>query len=98
MDSQCKYAVVARGDAAIYLRLPTRQSYVETIWDHAAGSIIVQEAGGKVTDMAGEPLDFSLGRRLSNNRGIVVTNGELHDLVLGAVQQVFEDVPTVVVS
>ena len=89
MDSQCKYGVVARGDAAIYLRLPTRQSYVETVWDHAAGSIIVQEAGGEVTDMAGKPLDFSSGRRLSNNRGIVVTNGQLHDLVLKAVHQVF---------
>jgi 3'(2'), 5'-bisphosphate nucleotidase len=89
MDSQCKYGVVARGDAAIYLRLPTRQSYVETVWDHAAGSIIVQEAGGEVTDMAGKPLDFSSGRRLSNNRGIVVTNGQLHDLVLNAVRQVF---------
>ena len=89
MDSQCKYGMVARGDAAIYLRLPTGQSYLETIWDHAAGSIIVQEAGGKVTDMAGKPLDFSLGRRLSNNRGIVVTNGQLHDLVLNAVRQVF---------
>jgi 3'(2'), 5'-bisphosphate nucleotidase len=88
MDSQCKYAMVAMGDAAIYLRLPTRQSYMETIWDHAAGSIIVQEARGKVTDMAGQPLDFSLGRRLSNNRGIVVTNGALHDQVLKAVQQV----------
>jgi len=89
MDSQCKYAVVARGDAAIYLRLPTGQSYQETIWDHAAGSIIVQEAGGKVTDMAGKLLDFSLGRKLANNRGIVVTNRELHDLVLNAVRQVF---------
>jgi 3'(2'), 5'-bisphosphate nucleotidase len=88
MDSQCKYGMVARGDAAIYLRLPTRQSYMETIWDHAAGSIIVQEAGGKVTDMAGQPLDFSLGRRLSNNRGIVVTNGALHDQVLKTVRQV----------
>jgi 3'(2'), 5'-bisphosphate nucleotidase len=89
MDSQCKYGVVARGDAAIYLRLPTRQSYVETVWDHAAGSIIVQEAGGEVTDMAGKQLDFSSGRRLSNNRGIVVTNGQLHELVLKAVRQVF---------
>ena len=88
IDSQCKYGIVARGDAAIYLRLPTKASYVETIWDHAAGSIIVEEAGGKVTDMEGKPLDFSLGRRLSSNRGIVVTNGGLHDQVLGAIQKV----------
>jgi 3'(2'), 5'-bisphosphate nucleotidase len=88
MDSQCKYGMVARGDAAIYLRLPTGKAYLETIWDHAAGAIIVREAGGKVTDMAGNPLDFSLGRKLANNRGIVVTNGALHERVLDAVRQV----------
>lgn len=32
LDSQCKYAVVARGDADIYLRIPTRPGYVEKIW------------------------------------------------------------------
>jgi 3'(2'), 5'-bisphosphate nucleotidase len=88
MDSQCKYGMVARGDASVYLRLPTKASYMETIWDHAAGSIIVEEAGGKVTDMEGRPLDFSLGRRLTHNKGIVVTNGSLHNAVLGAVKEV----------
>jgi 3'(2'), 5'-bisphosphate nucleotidase len=88
MDSQCKYGVLARGDVSIYLRLPTRKSYLETIWDHAAGSIIVQEAGGKVTDLQGRPLDFSAGRRLVNNRGVVATNGRIHHEVLEAVQRV----------
>ena len=32
MDSQCKYCSVARGDADIYLRLPTRADYEENIW------------------------------------------------------------------
>ena len=41
MDSQAKYAVVARGEAEIYLRLPTRAEYREKIWDHAAGALIV---------------------------------------------------------
>ncbi len=82
MDSLCKYGIVARGDASIYLRIPTRKSPPEKIWDHAAGAIIVQEAGGKVTDMDGKPLDFSLGRELSKNRGILATNGSLHGLVL----------------
>ncbi|MFC2049512.1 3'(2'),5'-bisphosphate nucleotidase, partial [Chlamydiota bacterium] len=61
LDSQCKYAHVAKGDAAIYLRLPTRIAHDEYIWDHAAGAIVVEEAGGKVTDMHGKPLDFSQG-------------------------------------
>ena len=47
IDSQCKYAVVARGEASIYLRLPTRADYREKIWDHAAGTLIVEAAGGR---------------------------------------------------
>ncbi|MBD3308736.1 3'(2'),5'-bisphosphate nucleotidase, partial [candidate division KSB3 bacterium] len=88
IDSQCKYAVVARGDASIYLRLTTKKPYRSWIWDHAAGAIIVQEAGGTVTDMHGIPLDFSLGRRLTNNAGVIATNGALHDQVIAAVGQI----------
>jgi len=88
IDSQCKYAVLARGDASIYLRLPTRKDYTEKIWDHAAGYIIVKEAGGQVSDVSGDDLDFSQGRTLSNNKGVVGTNGELHDLVISAVVEV----------
>jgi 3'(2'), 5'-bisphosphate nucleotidase len=88
MDSQAKYATVARGDASIYLRLPTRADYREKIWDHAAGMIAVEEAGGRVTDVGGKPLDFSRGSTLANNRGIIATNGSIHDAVLHAVRQV----------
>lgn len=84
MDSQCKYALLARGDASIYLRLPTRVDYREKIWDHAAGALLVEEAGGRVTDVAGNPLDFSRGRTLAANRGVIGTNGLLHDAVLAA--------------
>ncbi len=88
LDSQAKYAVVARGDAEIYLRLPTRPGYVEKIWDHAAGSLVVTEAGGIVTDVAGLPLAFRHGSTLRNNRGVVVTNGPLHAAVLAALEAV----------
>jgi 3'(2'), 5'-bisphosphate nucleotidase len=90
MDSQCKYGLVARGDASIYLRLPTQRAYIETLWDHAAGAIVVQEAGGEVTDLEGRPLDFSAGRRLERNRGVVATNGKIHSQVLQAVGQVLQ--------
>ncbi len=84
MDSQAKYAVVARGEAEAYLRLPTRADYRERIWDHAAGALIVEEAGGVVTDVAGQPLEFTHGSELAANRGVIVTNGRLHTLVLQA--------------
>jgi len=88
IDSQCKYAAVARGDAAIYLRLPTRADYQEKIWDHAAGAFVVEQAGGCVTDVNGTPLDFSVGSRLSENSGVVATSGRHHDDVVAAVMSV----------
>jgi 3'(2'), 5'-bisphosphate nucleotidase len=84
IDSQCKYAVLARGEASIYLRLPRDESYREKVWDHAAGAIVIEEAGGRVSDLDGNPLDFSAGRRLATGRGIIATNGLLHDRVLQA--------------
>jgi 3'(2'), 5'-bisphosphate nucleotidase len=88
MDSQAKYGILARGEGTVYFRLPTKKSYVEKIWDHAAGAIIVEEAGGRVTDLFGKPLDFSRGRTLDNNQGIVATNGKLHQRMLQAVKSV----------
>lgn len=88
IDSQCKYAAVARGDASIYLRLPTKKGYQEKIWDHAAGVAVIQEAGGVVTDVYGKSLDFSRGRTLSDNTGVIVSNGQFHDEVLVAVREV----------
>ena len=85
IDSQCKYAAVARGDASIYLRLPTRADYREKIWDHAAGKYVVEQAGGRVTDITGAPLDFRHGTRLENNRGVVATDGRFHDEVVAAI-------------
>jgi len=94
MDSQCKYAAIARGDATIYLRL-SRAGYEEKIWDHAAGWLLVKEAGGKVTDILGNELDFTKGTTLKNNRGVVATNGRLHPAVIKAIDDVIHCPPKV---
>lgn len=44
--------VLARGDAAINMRFP-KPGYREKIWDHAAGALIVQEAGAVISDASG---------------------------------------------
>lgn len=88
IDSQCKYGVVSRGEASIYLRLPKQKDYREKVWDHAAGAIVLTEAGGRVTDLDGKPLDFSQGRLLGTHVGIVATNGRLHDRVVAACREV----------
>ncbi len=86
MDSQAKYGIVSRGEASLYIRLPNPAypDYRECIWDHAAGLIVVEEAGGTVTDSNGAPLNFLTGKRMHENRGIVATNGKLHPHVLKA--------------
>ncbi len=88
MDSMCKYGIVARGDASVYLRIPGQKSYLEKIWDHAAGFIIVTEAGGRVTDIDGRPLNFTLGRTLEANRGILAGNGMIHQQMLDSLKKV----------
>lgn len=85
LDSQTKYGLVARGEAEAYLRLPRDPKYQEKIWDHAAGLLVVTEAGGRVTDICGDDLDFSLGYRLENNRGVVAANEANHAEILAAI-------------
>ena len=82
MDSQAKYATCAAGITHAYLRLPTRPGYEEKIWDHAAGVILIEEAGGRVTDVDGKPLDFAQGHTLSKNSGVIASSGVFHDTLI----------------
>lgn len=93
MDSQAKYALLAAGQADLLLRLlsPGRPDYREKIWDQAPGAIVVEEAGGRITDLDGAPLDFTAGRKLIRNRGILASNARLHDAILEALLQLERD-------
>ena len=87
LDSQCKYAVVARGQADAYLRFPNRADYQEKIWDHAAGMLVAVEAGMVASDIDGKPLDFSVGAQLCNNRGIVCASPLFHQRIIAAIRE-----------
>jgi 3'(2'), 5'-bisphosphate nucleotidase len=89
LDSQVKYGALARGDATLYLRFPSprQPEYREKIWDHAAGAIIVDEAGGKVTDMHGRSLDFASSHLMRPGAGVIASNGIAHDAVLLALAE-----------
>lgn len=56
------YVAVGRFDGFWELRLSP--------WDMAAGTLIVQEAGGKLTDFQGRPLDIYGGQVVASNRKI----------------------------
>ena len=57
------------------------------IQDHAAGAILVEEAGGIISDGRGEPLDFGLGRTLGENFGVVAAGKDVHTKVIAAIKQ-----------
>ncbi|HEY7648688.1 MAG TPA: inositol monophosphatase family protein [Methylomirabilota bacterium] len=50
-------------------------------WDVAAGSLFVEEAGGRVTDLRGGPLDLDAP-------SIVATNGRIHEAMLGVLREI----------
>jgi myo-inositol-1(or 4)-monophosphatase len=50
-------------------------------WDVAAAAILVEEAGGRVTDLRGGPIDIDRPR-------IVATNGRIHDQMLAVLKEV----------
>lgn len=81
MDSQAKQALLACGSGEFIVRIPPKNNpdYKEKIWDQAAGMIVIQEAGGKVTDLSGRALDFTAGRHLERNTGVFSSNSILHE-------------------
>jgi 3'(2'), 5'-bisphosphate nucleotidase len=50
-------------------------------WDTCAPEIILIEAGGRLTDLFGQPLRYN-GVRVDNRNGIVATNGAAHEMVI----------------
>lgn len=88
LDSQVKHVVLAAGagDMLFYFPDSVNPARKIKIWDQAAGALIIEEAGGKVTDMEGRPLDFGAGKSLSRNQGVLATNGHLHTAALKALK------------
>ena len=51
-------------------------------WDTAAGILIVEEAGGAVTGVNGEPVEVT-------DRDVVATNGTIHSELLHEFREIF---------
>ncbi len=58
------------------------------IWDVAAADLIIREAGGVVTDLAGQPIDFKFDRtNYTRNYSIVAGNKQLHSALLEIIKR-----------
>jgi 3'(2'), 5'-bisphosphate nucleotidase len=72
-----KIGLITEQQADLYLHLSpsTKQ------WDTCGPEIILHEAGGRLTDLFGQPLRYN-GIRIDNRNGIVATNGAAHEIVI----------------
>lgn len=90
VDSQVKYGLLACGLGDLILRFPPKEhpDYKEKIWDHAGGTIILEEAGGKVTDLYGNRFGFKPDTYFSQNVGVFASNGILHSRGLDVLKEI----------
>src|ERR1700730_18509106 len=73
-----KLAIVAGGKAdATFTRSPKNE------WDIASGAALIIEAGGKMTDIDGNPMTFN--KKITKCAGLVASNGILHDQLMKVV-------------
>lgn len=77
-----KLAQVARGETDLYLG-----DYLGLAdWDVCAGHLLVEQAGGRVSNIDGKPISYDGSGRSLRNRGILASNGQCHDAFLQAMQ------------
>ncbi len=72
-----KIGLIARQTADLYIHFSPRTKF----WDSCAPQIILEEAGGKMTDLFGAPLHYDL-HDVQNHNGILASNGAAHDLTV----------------
>ena len=76
--------VERQADLYIHLSPKTKQ------WDTCAPEAVLAEAGGRMTDLWGEPMTYNSPDVLNRN-GLVATNGAAHDAVVGRIRPLLEE-------
>jgi 3'(2'), 5'-bisphosphate nucleotidase len=79
-----KLSLIASGVRDLYVNPSSRSK----AWDTCAPEAILVGAGGRLTDVFGAPLDYT--GELARRRGLVASNGRIHDEVVAKVSPLFE--------
>ena len=74
-----KVGLICERQCDLYVHLSPRTKQ----WDTCAPQIILTEAGGKITDLFGEPLRYNV-LEVQNRNGLVASNGTVHDEIIDA--------------
>ena len=75
-----KISLIARGTRDLYIN-PEEHCH---LWDACAPEVILTEAGGRITDLFGDPIQYK-PEELRLRRGVVASNGACHDAVIQAI-------------
>jgi 3'(2'), 5'-bisphosphate nucleotidase len=79
MSSCMKAMEVAKGGAEFQVAINMKMNQ----WDTCATMVIIEEAGGKMTDLFGNQLEYNV-KQLQHSKGIIISNGKVHEkLVMG---------------
>jgi 3'(2'), 5'-bisphosphate nucleotidase len=78
-----KLGLIAAGVRDLYVNPATKTK----AWDTCAPEAILVPAGGRLTDLFGAPIDYT--SELKHQRGLVATNGIIHDEVIAKLAPVF---------
>lgn len=71
-----KLSLIAAGERDLYINPASRTK----LWDTCAPSVVLLEAGGRLSDLLGRSLDYR--GELSHTAGLVASNGRLHEAAL----------------
>jgi 3'(2'), 5'-bisphosphate nucleotidase len=83
-----KLGLIARGDRDLYVN-PNPHA---KLWDSCGPEALLTEAGGRLTDAHGSPLVYRTSE-LGNLRGLIASNGLVHDEVVSRLAGLFGKTP-----
>lgn len=86
-----RWSSLAMGLANVTVWVYRRPDRRAKIWDHAGAMLLFEEAGGKITDVHGRPIDLRTGRKLQRNFGFVAAPPAAHARVLATVHEVLRE-------
>ena len=78
-----KLCLIALGQRDLYVNPQAKTK----VWDTCAPEAILTRAGGRLSDLFGNPVSY---RELRQPRGLVATNGHIHDEVIAKLAPLFE--------
>jgi len=72
-----KIGLLVEQQCDVYIHLSSRTKQ----WDTCAPEVILIEAGGRITDLFGYPLNYNVPE-VQNRNGLVASNGVSHDQII----------------